>query len=72
MSNPFKVLGSYIGAGIMLLVGAWYLSTPSFTLKVLVFLFSFDIRGILLWIPLIVGFFLGWAIDNMFRRLRKN
>ena len=64
--------GSYIGAGIMLLLGVWYLSTPSFTLRTLVFLLlPIDGRGMLLWIFLIVGFLVGWGINSIFRRLRR-
>ena len=70
--NPFKMWGSYMGAGIMLWMGAWYLSTPSFTLKVLAFLlFPVDGRGILLWIFLMIGFLIGWGINGIVRRLKK-
>ncbi|MCH8904727.1 MAG: hypothetical protein IIA45_12540, partial [Bacteroidetes bacterium] len=59
-------------AGIMLLIGFWYLSAPSFNLGVLVFLFfPFDARGISLWILLIIGFLMGWGIHSLVRKLRS-
>jgi len=70
--NPFKMLGSYLGAGITLLMGFWYLTTPSFNLGALVFLFfPFDGRGILLWVFLIMGFLIGWGIHSLIRKLRS-
>ena len=66
--NPFKMLGSYIGALIVLIISAWGFYSPLFA-------WNYDIGSIsvkfFIPISIIIGFLIGWGIHSFIRSLRK-
>jgi len=67
--NPFRMLGSYIGAIFLLLIDFFdksnELITGTLNLSASEF-FSFELA-----FSIIIGFVLGWGIHSLIRRLKK-